>query len=453
MVHYIPHTENEITSMLEEIGLSEINDLFADVPGNLLLDSPLGLPEGLPESDVSDRLYSMSLSNKTGFTSYLGCGSYDHIIPSAVKHLSSRSEFLTAYTPYQAEISQGILQGMFEFQTMMCEITGLDVSNASLYDGHTAVCEAAGLALGAIRKSDTILYSACLNPNTKQVLKTHFSGTAIKLVKVAERQGLTDYEDLAEKMGPGTACVIIQSPNCYGYLEDMTLPVSLAAGSGVLVIMAANPLSFGLLKTPGEWGADVAVGDIQPFGIPSCYGGPSAGYITAKMKYLHKMPGRIAGESIDTEGRRAYILTLQSREQHIKREKAGSNICSNQSLCALTAAVFLAAIGRQGFRELASQNLQKAHYLHDVIAGEVGTGSAPVRPLNNRQFFNEFSLLLPVKASVVIDRMMEENILAGVDLHSLDPGFPENLLTVAVTEKRTKEELDLYAAALRKVVS
>lgn len=453
MVHYIPHTENEIASMLEEIGCRSIKELFADIPGDLLLESPLGLPEGLPENDVYDRLYSLSCRNNTGFTSFLGCGSYDHIIPSAVKHLSSRSEFLTAYTPYQAEISQGILQGMFEFQTMMCEITGLDVSNASLYDGHTAVCEAAGLALASVRKSDTILYSACLNPNTKQVLKTHFSGTDVRLVEIAEKQGITDYEDLAEKIGPGTACMIIQSPNCYGYLEDMTNPVSLAAGSGALAIMAANPLSFGLLKAPGEWGADVAVGDIQPFGIPSCYGGPSAGYITAKMKYLHKMPGRIAGESIDTEGRRAYILTLQSREQHIKREKAGSNICSNQNLCALTAAIFLSALGRQGFRELALRNLQKAHYLHDLILASNRTGTRDVISYSGRQFFNEFSLLLPVKASLVIERLMEENILAGVELHNLDPGFPENLLTLAVTEKRTKEELDRCAAALKKAVS
>jgi glycine dehydrogenase subunit 1 len=444
MIAYLPHTEEDIKMMLDAIGITDIEQLFADIPRELTLEKPLEIPEGIPEFEVYRRMQALAARNRVEPVSFLGCGSYQHIIPAAVEHVLSRSEFYTSYTPYQAEMSQGILQAIFEFQSMICELTGLEVSNASLYDGHTAVSEAAVLALNSVRRSDTILYSSTLHPFTRQVLKTHFANLPVKLEEIPADRGTTDLEELVKRLRPGVAGVILQSPNTLGCIEDLDGLADKVHENGTLLIVSANPLSLGLLKSPGEWGADIAVGDTQPLGLPSYFGGPSVGYITATEKLLRKMPGRIAGQSLDQEGTRAFLLTLQAREQHIKRERATSNICSNQALAALATTVYLASLGRRGIREVAEQNLYKAHYLYGRLLEET-----PAEALQDRQFFNEFPVVFPKPAVEVLPRMEEAGFYAGVELHRLDPTMPEGALLIAVTERRTREEMDRYVEAMK----
>ena len=444
MIAYLPHTEEDIKMMLDAIGITDIEQLFADIPRELTLAKPLEIPEGIPEFEVYRRMQALAARNRVEPVSFLGCGSYQHIIPAAVEHVLSRSEFYTSYTPYQAEMSQGILQAIFEFQSMICELTGLEVSNASLYDGHTAVSEAAVLALNSVRRSDTILYSSTLHPFTRQVLKTHFANLPVKLEEIPADRGTTDLEELVKRLRPGVAGVILQSPNTLGCIEDLDGLADKVHENGTLLIVSANPLSLGLLKSPGEWGADIAVGDTQPLGLPSYFGGPSVGYITATEKLLRKMPGRIAGQSLDQEGTRAFLLTLQAREQHIKRERATSNICSNQALAALATTVYLASLGRQGIREVAEQNLYKAHYLYGRLLEET-----PAEALQDRQFFNEFPVVFPKPAVELLPRMEEAGFYAGVELHRLDPTMPEGALLIAVTERRTREEMDRYVEAMK----
>jgi glycine dehydrogenase subunit 1 len=444
MIAYLPHTEEDIQKMLDELGVTDIEQLFADIPRELVRDKPLEIPDGISEFDVYRRMQALAERNLVEPVSFLGCGSYEHIIPAVVGHVLSRSEFYTSYTPYQAEISQGILQAIFEFQTMICELTGLEVANASLYDGHTAVCEAAVLALNSVRRSDTILYSSTLHPFTRQVLRTHFADLSVHLEEIPVNSGTTDMEQLAGSLRPGVAGVILQSPNSLGYVEDLSGVAGKVHENGSLLIVSSNPLCLGLLKSPGEWGADMAVGDTQALGLPSYFGGPSAGYITATEELLRKMPGRIVGQSLDLEGSRAFLLTLQAREQHIKRERATSNICSNQALAALATTVYLAALGRAGIREVAEQNLYKAHYLHARLLGET-----PAESLYDRQFFNEFPVVLPKKAAELLPRMEEAGFYAGVDLHRLEPAMPEGVLLVAVTERRTRAEMDRYVEAMK----
>ncbi len=447
MIAYLPHTEEDIKKMLAATGIPEVEQLFADIPRELMLEKALEIPEGLPEFNVYRRMQALAARNRVEPVSFLGCGSYQHIIPAAVGHVLSRSEFYTSYTPYQAEMSQGILQAIFEFQTMICELTGLDVANASLYDGHTAVSEAAVLALNSVRRSDTILYSSMLHPFTRQVLKTHFSNLPVKLEEVPARSGTTDLEQLARRLRPGVAAVVLQSPNYLGYIEDLNALADRVHENGSLLILSANPLSLGVLKTPGEWGADIAVGDTQALGLPSYFGGPSAGYITAAEKLLRKMPGRIAGQSLDQEGTRAFLLTLQAREQHIKRERATSNICSNQALAALATTVYLACLGREGIREVAEQNLRKAHYLQRRLLEDT-----PAQALHDRQFFNEFPIVLPKRAAEVLPSMEASGFYAGVDLHRLDPAMPKGALLIAVTERRTREQMDRYVEAMKEAL-
>ena len=447
MIAYLPHTEEDIQQMLAAAGISDIEQLFADIPRELVLNKPLEIPEGLPEFDVYRRMQALAACNRVDPVSFLGCGSYEHIIPAVVGHVLSRSEFYTSYTPYQAEMSQGILQAIFEFQTMICELTGLEVANASLYDGHTAVSEAAVLALNSVRRSDTILYSGTLHPFTRQVLKTHFSNLPVNLEEIPGKDGATDLEELVKKLRPGVAGVVLQSPNWHGTIEDLSGLAEKVHENGSLLIVSANPISLGVLKTPGEWGADIAVGDTQALGLPSYFGGPSVGYITATEKLLRKMPGRIAGQSLDQEGTRAFLLTLQAREQHIKRERATSNICSNQALAALATTVYLAALGKAGIREVAEQNLGKAHYLHQRLLKEI-----PAEALHDRPFFNEFPVVLPKPAAGVLPRMVESGFYAGVELHRYDPTLPEGALQIAVTERRTREEMDRYVEALKEVL-
>jgi glycine dehydrogenase subunit 1 len=444
---YLPHTAADLHAMLAVVGASSVDDLFADVPPSLILSRELDLPAGAAEIDVLGRLEALAAGNRADLVSFLGAGVYDHAIPSVVGSLVGRSEFLSAYTPYQAEISQGMLQGIFEFQTMMCEVCALDVSNASLYDGATAVCEAAAMALGSVRKSRTVLYASTLHPSTKRVLRTHFSFLDVELVEVEERGGTMDPDDLRRKLRPGVAALVLQSPNALGCLEDQKGTAELVHAVGALLVVSVNPLSLGILEPPGRLGADIAVGDAQTLGLPQSFGGPSVGFMAARESLLRRMPGRIVGESIDRDGKRAYLLTLQAREQHIKRERATSNICSNQALAALAVTVHLATLGPAGLRETAEQCLRKAHYLRDAMLREL-----PVLAAAERPFFDEFAVRPPRPPRAVIEAMQEEGFLAGVDLGALEPGRRDGLLSVAVTERRSRAEMDRYVEAMKKVL-
>jgi len=443
MFAYLPHTESEIKEMLVDIGAASIDDLFADIPEKIRFKGRLKFETGQSELEVYRRLHALAVKNKQA-VSFLGAGSYDHVIPASVNALIGRTEFYTSYTPYQPEISQGVLQAIFEFQTMMCELTSLDVSNASLYDGHTAASEACALAVNSTRKRDTILYSRTLHPNTKQVLKTYFNDLPVHLKEVPEKDGVLDPGAVEAMMDAQVAGLLVQSPNVYGFLEDYSGIADKLHENKSLFIISSNPMSLGVLKSQGEWGADIAIGDTQPFGLSSYFGGPAVGYIAAAEKLLRKLPGRIVGQTLDEDGKRAFVLTLQAREQHIKRERATSNICSNQALAALASTVYLSTVGREGLKELSALNLQKAHYL----AGELKE-KAGLKLLADQPFFNEFCLKLPIPAQKVTDKMESDGIFAGVPLKLLDPDYPEDLLLVAVTEKRTKDEMDAYVKSMK----
>ncbi len=432
--------------MLASLEMSSIDELFADIPDGIRLKRPLDLPDGLSEFEVTARIESLAAANRVDRVSFLGCGSYDHIVPATVPYVMGRSEFATSYTPYQAEISQGLLQAIFEFQSLMCELTGLDVSNASLYDGASAAAEACTMAIEARPGSDAILVSETLHPGVRRVLATYFSHRGVRLLAVREREGAVCLDDLDDLLGESVAALIVQSPNIYGYLEDYEGVAERVHAAGALFIVTANPMSLPLLRTPREWGADIAAGDTQPFGIPPYFGGPTAGYLTAVSGLLRKMPGRIVGETLDAAGDRAFVLTLQTREQHIKRERATSNICTNQALVALGNAAYLATVGEKGLREVCALNVEKARYLHARLVEDLG-----LRPLADRPFFNEFTIRLPRRAEEVLRAMEGEGYHAGVALGGLKGG-PDDLVAVAVTEKRTRAELDGYVEALRRVL-
>jgi glycine dehydrogenase subunit 1 len=449
---YLPHTNEDLAEMLKTVGVRDTEKLFEDIPDSIRLKRSLNIPSGVSEYEVYNNLGELAGRNKHNGVSFLGFGCYDHIVPSVVSHCIGRAEFYTAYTPYQAEISQGILQAIFEFQTLICMMTDLDVSNASLYDGHTAASEAAIMALNVKRKSDTVLYSSTIHPSTKAVLHTYFYGTDINLKEVPEEDGVTSFGGLKEMLNSETAGVIVQSPNVYGYLEDYSGFADLIHESKALFILSSNPLSLSVTKSQGEWGADIAIGDTQPLGLPQYYGGPSVGYIAAREKLLRKMPGRIVGQTEDRDGERAFVLTLQAREQHIKRERATSNICSNQALAALANSVYLSTVGPAGLRKAGDLNVDKSHYLYERLISEL-----PVKPFHNQQFFNEFTVVLPKSSETVINEMASKNVFAGVPIHrygaAAGASERENLLTVAVTEKRTREEMERYIETMKESLS
>ncbi len=446
MFSYLPHTHEEIQQMLSDIGVGSIDDLFADIPEKIRFKGQLNLPKGQSELEVFSRIEKMAEKNGHA-VSFLGAGIYDHLIPSTVGAIMGRTEFATSYTPYQPEISQGVLQVIFEFQTMMSELTSLPVSNASLYDGHTAASEACSLAINSTRKTDTILYSSTIHPYTKAVLKTYFEDLDVNLIELPEKDGVFDTDSVKEHLNSNVAALLVQSPNIYGYLEDYTGVADVLHENKSLFIISSNPMSLGVLKSQGEWGADIAIGDTQPFGLPAYFGGPTVGYIAASEKLLRKMPGRIVGQTVDEDGKRAYVLTLQAREQHIKRERATSNICSNQALAALGTTVYLSTVGKHGLEELSAQNMQKAHFLAEKVQKETGISLASEQP-----FFNEFTLKLPKDAAETAKAMEKDGIFAGVPLNQLDPNMSKDLLTVAVTEKRTAAEIEAYVQSLKGAV-
>ncbi len=447
MFPYLPHTQDEIRSMLDRIGVSTLDDLFADIPEGIRLKGKLNLPDGVGEHQVFQELKELADANHTGAVNFLGCGIYDHLIPSTVGHLSGRSEFATAYTPYQPEMSQGMLQGIFEFQSLMCRLTGLDVSNASLYDGHTAVAEAAAIALNSVKKADTVLISESAHPATIEVSRTYYEDMGLKIETIAAENGATSIKALKERLDKSVAGVVMQSPNLYGIVEDLTGVDELVNSNGSLLIISANPLSLALCRSPQEWGADIAVGDCQPFGLAPNFGGPTAGYIAAREKLLRKLPGRISGLSVDGDGRRGFVLTLQAREQHIKRQRATSNICSNQSLAALAATVYLSTVGKQGLKEIALRNMNNAAYAFKQLTALPGVEAA-----FPGSFFNEFTLNLPAAADRVVHELVGRGYFAGVPETRLNPAADPQRLIVAVTEKRSKGEIDGLTQALKEVL-
>jgi len=444
MFSYLPQTEKDIQEMLKVIGVDSVNDLFKDIPEEILQKTPLNIPKGIAEYEVSKRMTELSQKNRQGL-SFMGCGSYDHIIPSVVGHVLQMPNFYTAYTPYQAEISQGILQSIFEFQTLVCELTGMEVSNASLYDDHTAASEAITMAVNTRKKADRILVSGTIHPNTRAVIETFFSDIPVKIEEIKTENYVTSLDALKDMIDETVAAVLIQTPNFYGWTEDLTGLADLVHENKALLIISSNPMSLGVLKSQADWGADIAIGGTQPFGLSTYFGGPSVGYISTGTKLTRKMPGRIVGQTKDVDGNRAFVLTLQAREQHIKRERATSNICSNQALAAMGSGIYLSTVGWKGLKEASTQSFQKAHYLYKRLTEELGLKAVAVQ-----DFFNEFTLLIPEADKVLAD-MESQGIFAGVGIGQFFPDL-KDAVTIAVTEKRTKEEMDAYVDLMKRVL-
>ena len=434
---YVPSTPEQRQEMLRAVGAEDFRALYRDVPQEMLLERPLDLPEGLSELELSRRMEAMAAKNRLFPTILRGAGAYDHYIPAVVRSIPAKEEFLTAYTPYQAEMSQGVLQSIFEYQTMICELTGMDVSNASVYDGATAAAEAAAMCRD--RKRRVTLISAAAHPDTINTVRTYCYGTGDELRIVPMKDGKTDIEALRAMLGPEVASFYVQQPNFRGQLEDAEALGALVHEAGALFVMGCNPIALGIMKTPRDCGADVAVGEGQPLGLPLGFGGPYLGFMATTTKYMRKLPGRIVGETVDSRGERAYVLSLQAREQHIRREKASSNICSNEALCALTAAVYLSVMGPSGLAEAARQCMAKAHYLCRKLCEIDG-----VTLVYRGEFFHEFVTTLPHRDEV-LKALEDAGILGGLPVE-------EGVLWCA-TEKQSREELDRAAEIVKEVLA
>jgi glycine dehydrogenase subunit 1 len=431
MFKYFPHTEEDLQAMMEKVGIKSLDDLYAEVPDEIRFRGDYQLPEQMSELEVRQLFEQLGTQNEQ-LVCFAGAGVYDHYTPAVIPNLLSRSEFLTSYTPYQAEISQGTLHYIFEYQSMMAELTGMDVSNASMYDGSTAAAEAVMMAVAAGKKQNTVLISETIDPKTLKVIQTyaHFHGIEIEMIR--QKDGITDQthlNDLLSQCQGKVAGVLVQQPNYYGVVEDYSGYADTIHEQKGLFIMDCVAADLAVLKTPGEWGADIAVGDGQSLGIPMQWGGPYVGYICCTEKLIRKMPGRIVGMTKDNRGQRAFVLTLQAREQHIRRQKATSNICSNQSLMALWVTVYLSLMGKEGLKEVANLSYAGAHYLYDEL---LKTGKFHL--VYNQPFFNEFYVKYDGDADALYNRFIENGFLGGV---RYEDGF-----IFAVTEKRTKEEID-----------
>lgn len=441
---YTPHTEQDKKEMMQKIGVTSIEELFKDVPEQLLLKKQLNLPKPLSEQELLEHMQELSKKNKN-YTLFLGAGSYDHYIPAAVENMMQRSEFLTAYTPYQPEISQGILQAMYEYQTMICNLTGLDVSNASLYDGATATVEAALMACRIKRKNE-ILASKALHPEYRQALKSYLKRNNLALKEIELDNGETSKEDLEKKISQNTAGVLIQHPNFFGILEDMEELSRVIKGKDLMyVTTVTEAVSLGLLKEPGYYKADIAAGEGQSFGNPMSFGGPTLGFLACKKEHMRQMPGRIIGATVDEEGKTAYCLTLATREQHIRREKATSNICSNQALNALTAAAYLSLTGKKGLKKVAEQNYQKAHDVFEKL-----TGLKCFEPLfPGKEFFNEFAIKSTKKSiKEVNEALLKKRIIGGLEIGKYYPEYQDSML-LCITEKRTPKEMSRLVRSMQ----
>lgn len=437
MARYIGNTNKDRANMLQEIGYDSIDSLFRAVPESVKLKTNLNLPSAQSEMELVKNIKSLSNKNinMDDYTCFLGAGAYDHYIPSVIDQLISRQEFYTAYTPYQPEISQGTLQVIFEYQTMISELTGLPVVNASMYDGATALTEAAIMACESTKRSEVIIASN-VHPEGIQVLNTYAQFRNITVIEAGLNDGQVDIEDLKNKINKNTAAVIIQSPNFFGIIEDIAAMKDLVHENKSLLIVSADPISLALLKSPGELGADIAVGDGQSLGNSLSFGGPYLGFMAVTEKLMRKMPGRIVGETVDKDGNRGFVLTLQTREQHIRREKATSNICSNQALNALIATIYMTLMGKEGLKKAAELCLQKSHYAYNEL---IKTGK--FSPMFAKPFFKEFVVKSNESITDLNNKLLNSNIIGGYDV---EKSYPEmkNCWLVAVTEKRTKEEID-----------
>ena len=435
MGSYVPSTLTERQEMLRSLGLQSVRELYRDVPEEVYLNRPLDLPAGMSELEVRRKVSAMAAKNKVFSTILRGAGAYDHYIPSIVKYIPAKEEFLTAYTPYQAEMSQGLLQSIFEYQTMICQLTGMDVSNASVYDGAAAAAEAAAMCRD--RKRRVTLASAAAHPDTIETIRTYCYGTGDEMRLVPSRDGKTDLDALQQMLTEDVASLYIQQPNFYGLFEDAEALGKAVHSAGAMYIMGCNPIALALIKTPRDCGADVAVGEGQPLGLPLGFGGPYLGYMAATSKLMRKLPGRIVGETLDANGNRAFVLTLQAREQHIRREKASSNICSNEALCALTAGLYMAAMGPQGMVEAARQSMAKSHYLAEQLCEIPG-----VSMKYPGAFFHEFMVEMP-KVDETLKALEAQDILGGLPV--------EGSVLWCATEKVSKAEMDRAVAIVREV--
>jgi len=446
---FIPHSPDERDAMLETIGVKSLEELFKDIPEQHRFPD-LQLPQSLTEMEAAAELGELALSNeniRTNLVSFLGAGAYNHYIPAAVDHILRRSEFSTAYTPYQPEISQGTLQATFEYQSLIVSLTGMEVSNASHYDGATAVAEAVNMAFAQFRgKRTRVVLSPSLNPQYRAVVRTYTQEMSLTIVGDDPSADLMpDSASLVPLIDDNTALVVVQYPDFFGRIYDFTSLVEAAHNQGALVCIAANPIALGLLKAPGDMGADIVCGEGQPLGIPLSFGGPYLGFFATRKKYIHKMAGRLVGETVDSRGQRAYVLTLTAREQHIKRERATSNICSNQGLMALAAAIYLSLLGRQGLRQVAELCYHKAHYAAENIAGVPGYSLALSAP-----FFHEFVVQCPQPVAEINAHLLEHGFLGGYDLGQDYPALKDHML-LAVTEMNTKDEIDALVDVLAEV--
>ena len=435
MGSFVPSTAEERKEMLQTIGLSSMEALYSDVPCEVKLET-LDLPDGKAEMTVAAEMEELADKNTVFKTIFRGAGAYDHYIPAIVKSVTSKEEFVTAYTPYQAEVSQGILQSIFEYQTMICQLTGMDVSNASVYDGASAAAEATAMCKD--RKRTKVLISQSAHPHVIQTIKTYCMGSDTQWEMIPLKSGKTDMQALEQLLAEDTACVYVQQPNFFGQIEDCEALGTLIHSKGAKFIMGCNPIALAIIKSPAECGADIAVGEGQPLGMPLAYGGPYLGFMACTKAMMRKLPGRIVGQTVDVHGQRAFVLTLQAREQHIRREKASSNICSNQALCALTASVYMIAMGTNGMKEVAGQCLSKAHYMAEQLTSIEG-----IDLVYDGEFFHEFVTTCPVDKTDLLKVLQNEGILGGYPVE-------EGILWCA-TEKNTKTQIDHLIEVVRRV--
>ncbi|MFZ5944103.1 MAG: aminomethyl-transferring glycine dehydrogenase subunit GcvPA [Bacillota bacterium] len=438
-MNFVPHTEEEREAMLARIGVSSTEELFNDIPSGIRVKGDLKLPRTKDEMTVVKEVTGLSQENAHmgDFISFLGAGAYEHFRPAVIDHILLRSEFYTAYTPYQPEISQGTLQAIFEFQTAICELTGMDVANASMYDGATALAEAVIIAAAQTRRNK-ILISSSVHPEYREVVKTYAWGRGIEITEIPVRQGVTDLENYYNLLSSDVAAVVLQNPNFFGSIEDLQKVITTAQDNKSLAIIVSDPISLGILEAPGKLGADIVVGEGQPLGIPLSFGGPYLGFMAVKDKYIRRMPGRIVGIAQDQRGNSGFVLTLQAREQHIRREKASSNICSNQALCALAATIYLSIMGKKGINEVAQQCLYKTAYTKEVIGSLPGVEIA----FPNAKTFKEFVVKTQEPIAKINNRLKNAGIIGGLDLGRFYPELANHML-VCITEARSREEIDL----------
>jgi glycine dehydrogenase subunit 1 len=447
-MRYLPNTPQNQRAMLDAIGVRSIDDLLTRIPPKARLSRPLHLPAALAEVDLMKHMRDLAGANADadGYLCFLGGGAYDHYVPSPINHLISRGEFFTAYTPYQPEASQGTLRTIYEYQTMIAELTGMDVANASIYDGGSSLAEAALMAHGVTGRPEIVL-SAGVNPLFRRVVATYGAGPGLRLRDAPADGGTTDAAAARRLLGSKTAAFVVQSPNFYGCLEDVAAAAELAHAVGAVLVVVSDPVNLGVLEAPGRQGADLVVGEGQGLGVPLSYGGPYLGVFAAKQEFVRRVPGRLVGATVDVDGRRGFTLTLQTREQHIRRAKATSNICTNVALCALMATIYVAILGKQGLRQVGELSMAKAHYAAERLSQVPGVSLRFPAP-----FFKEFTVKLPKPVERVVVRLARDRILAGVPLKAFDRKLADCLL-VAVTEKRTREEIDTLVAALAKAVA